>query len=200
MAHTELWLTPCAPENAKPTACPMHYRRRHCRSPCAHAFPLASQLNKYFQAKQELRSQSVEAVGSLLRVLGYGDDVLHRVTTKQPVYPPSTATNGAFIEAKVGDKRLQLSHDEQLQRGQRVVMELEDAKTAGCKGLCVLPLILPYVDYNNFFIVPAAHALLYGVVKSFVQHMFRTIPKGEVNCPSDALSHKVRSMPPGRVM
>jgi len=173
MAHTEVWLTPYASENAKPTACTMHYRRRHCRSPCAQAFPLASQLfvrvycyylswtrmpfqfpltgvshilelikgstvvvtshildpevqditeliplKDHFKlcdtlpnetsmhrgprymsnisvheviavasllhpaevlpSKQELRSQSVEAVGSLLRVLGYGDDVLHR--------------------------------------------------------------------------------------------------------------------------
>ena len=41
----------------------------------------------------------------------------------------------------------------------------ERASMMGCKGACVLHKALPYLHYNNFFLLPIAHAMLFGMVK-----------------------------------
>lgn len=55
----------------------------------------------------------------------------------------------AYVEESIVDGR----HDEEL------------AGMMGCKGACVLHKALPYLDYNNFFLLPIAHAMLFGMVK-----------------------------------
>ena len=40
-------------------------------------------------------------------------------------------------------------------------------KHIGCHGTSILLKALPYIQPGNFFLVPFAHALLYGVVKDF---------------------------------
>lgn len=40
---------------------------------------------------------------------------------------------------------------------------------------------LPYLDYNNFWIIPMAHALLYGVVRSFWKLILTKPAAGEQN-------------------
>lgn len=51
---------------------------------------------------------------------------------------------------------------------------------------------LPYADYNNIWIVPVAHTLLFGVVASFVNHILRPVSSND-----DAMHGKaVRVEPP----
>lgn len=46
------------------------------------------------------------------------------------------------------------------------------AKAAGCWGPTPFATHLPYLDYNNAFPVPVAHAALYGVTKLLMEHLF----------------------------
>lgn len=77
----------------------------------------------------------------------------------------------------VGDKRLQLSHDQHMARAKAAFNKEQPHNVLGCKGISLVPLTLPYVDYNNIWIVPIAHALLYGVVPAFVNHALRKVKK-----------------------
>jgi hypothetical protein len=77
------------------------------------------------------------------------------------------------VEMKVGDPRLRLSHDAQMLRAQEVEGRIKAANTAGCHGVSIVCSTLPYTDYNNVWVVPVAHALLYGVAKDFVAHLLR---------------------------
>lgn len=49
------------------------------------------------------------------------------------------------------------------------------AKLEGCNGLSLVIEKLPYADYNNIWIIPIAHTLLFGLVASFVSHIFRPV-------------------------
>eukprot|EP00798_Chlamydomonas_sp_ICE-L_P001205 gene1205-32547_t len=120
----------------------------------------------------------------------------HDVSKNQEVYPqaPTAAGYIQVHDVKVGHSCLQLSHAQRISRAQRVEEGEEDPRTAGCHGLSMVVHVLPYVDYNNFFLVPVAHALLFGVVKGFVKHLYRPIPKAVNDCPKDALSNPVRSL------
>lgn len=40
-------------------------------------------------------------------------------------------------------------------------------KTLGIKGQDMFTAMLPYTSYNNLYLVPTYHMLLYGVVKGF---------------------------------
>lgn len=44
-----------------------------------------------------------------------------------------------------------------------------DKAQAGCHGVSPIIELLPYADYNNVFVVPICHALLYGPVKKFLE-------------------------------
>lgn len=75
----------------------------------------------------------------------------------------------------VGDSRLQLTDEQQAQRALRVYNQRGAAKKAaasqeGCNGISVLPQLLPYVSYNNLWVAPVIHMLLYGVVSDFWRH------------------------------
>lgn len=55
---------------------------------------------------------------------------------------------------------------------------------------------LPYVDYNNIWIVPLGHNLLFGVVASFINHIFRSVKrpsKGEAY-EKDVVPHADRAI------
>ncbi len=45
----------------------------------------------------------------------------------------------------------------------------------GARGQCIITAMLPYTSFNNLFVVPVAHALLYGVVKSFICFIFQKV-------------------------
>lgn len=98
---------------------------------------------------------------------------------------------------KVGDPWLRLTDAEHRQRGQCVAAAFSEARLKtdpsekkrllkvaedlcselGCKGVNVFSL-LPHVDLQNFFLVPAAHALLYGVVKRFIKSILEKAKAG----------------------
>ena len=64
---------------------------------------------------------------------------------------------------------LSISHDKQCERAMRVENDCTEAniRDLGCHGLSPAVRHLDYVDYNNLFVVPICHAVLYGIVKSF---------------------------------
>lgn len=74
---------------------------------------------------------------------------------------------------KAGHQACQLSHEQQLERAkfmEQAILEGDRSVSAtyvGCKGLSQLIEMLGYIDYNNAFPVPIAHAGPYGVVKQF---------------------------------
>ena len=79
------------------------------------------------------------------------------------------------------DPRLTLSHDQHRARGRLVDAAHRDPAVCtreGCKGESVVAQLLPYVSIPDFFLVPTFHALLRGVVYSFLKHIFRPFPRG----------------------
>ena len=115
---------------------------------------------------------------------------------------------------KVGDPRLRITDADHRERGEAVHKAVVEAlkkgdvaerkrhlqaaeKLAterGCKGANVFAS-LPHVDIQNFFLVPAAHALLYGVVKRFVQTI---LGKFKGTSPQHLLSSKEKAVMRGR--
>lgn len=83
---------------------------------------------------------------------------------------------------------IHLDHEGHLRRAEALsketILKGKDAfKKYGCKGISILSTILPYIDLSTVFLVPIAHALLYGVVASFIEFAFRKVPvpeKGKV--------------------
>lgn len=90
----------------------------------------------------------------------------------------------------VGDPRLQLDHDRHMERAYSMhgfavgavnevhkeaavapahlhALAKAQAKYHGCKGISVIPKALSYVDYKTFWVLPLAHAFLYGVLANF---------------------------------
>ena len=76
---------------------------------------------------------------------------------------------GSMGKAFCGEAGISYSHDDQY--GRALCMEEGGteamARELGCHGLSPAVRYLDYVDYNNLFVVPMCHALLYGVVKGF---------------------------------
>ena len=96
---------------------------------------------------------------------GYGAPVRQDVLVER-----TDGTAGGYVvpEMKVGDPRLQLSHEQHVARGKAVDEGKILASRAGCKGLSVVARFLSYVDCNNIFLLPAFHGLVYGLGKSFL--------------------------------
>lgn len=114
--------------------------------------------------------------------------MLLSATGRQHVYPtgysvgvPQPARCGAAegTPMLVGDRRLQLTDNQQMARAVRVqrtasgAARKSAAKDEGCSGLSVIPQYLPYVSYNNIWVAPVIHMLLYGVVVDFLRHIFQ---------------------------
>lgn len=67
----------------------------------------------------------------------------------------------------MNDASLQLTHEQQMWISHKVAQGEFPAKLAGRSGECLFLTRLRYTDANNLFLVPAAHALLHGLVKDF---------------------------------
>lgn len=67
----------------------------------------------------------------------------------------------------MNDPSLRLTSDEMAALENLVENEQLTSQLAGRKGVFKLAQDLPYMDRVNFFTVPAAHVLLYGVARSF---------------------------------
>lgn len=76
-------------------------------------------------------------------------------------------------EMTVGHEDLYLSDEQQLARAVEVEAGSIQPNVAGCRGVSIVCKMLPYVSYNNLWIIPVAHALLYGLVKELVCHLLR---------------------------
>lgn len=127
--------------------------------------------------KQNVRGKEY----TVLYFMGYKEAVPHTV------HDPVMYHDIRGQSFKVRDPALQLSHEQQIRRaraltrlqakaraGKVTKTKLQEArKSTGSKGLSIIPFILPYVDYNNLFVVPVAHVLLYGLVASFINYILR---------------------------
>jgi hypothetical protein len=91
---------------------------------------------------------------------------------------------------KMNDPMLRMADGDQEDRAADVQELNDDTKVSnnqltntykeqGCRGLPALPNTLEYLSYNNMYLVPFAHAFLYGVVKSFVAYAFRKSGDGK---------------------
>ncbi|GAX86249.1 hypothetical protein CEUSTIGMA_g13661.t1 [Chlamydomonas eustigma] len=110
----------------------------------------------------------------------------------------ATTEVGPPVMMKVGDQKLQQSSAQQIERGLRAMAgnPWDTPKELGTHGVPFFHPKLQFVDVNNFFMVPLAHALLFGVVRNFVDHIFRPIQKpgpGE-HYPSDVVPHAQRTV------
>jgi hypothetical protein len=70
-----------------------------------------------------------------------------------------------------GDDRIKLSETEQLERMKSADADKMNAKEClpkyGIKGTNIFNERLDYISFNNIWVVPTYHMLLFGVVKSF---------------------------------
>jgi hypothetical protein len=105
-------------------------------------------------------------------------------TSYGPFAPNEREGYGAHSEHAVGwglcgDAAMRLSDAFQrcradvVDRGERLPTDV------GCHGRSIFVKHLSYVDYNNLFVVPIAHAGLLGVVKDFWTHVLAATPRGE---------------------
>lgn len=91
----------------------------------------------------------------------------------------------------MGAVGIKLSHDAQLTRATWAEKPVESRpgrpQQLGCHGMSQLVRGLPYVDYNNVFLVPIFHAWEYGVVKSVMARLIpaaitRAFPQPYIMC------------------
>lgn len=75
--------------------------------------------------------------------------------------------------AKAGAPVAALSHQQQCDRAEAVDTQQALPNDVGCHGTSPFVKQLEYVDYNNLFVVPIAHAGLLGVVKDFWCHVLK---------------------------
>jgi len=106
---------------------------------------------------------------------GYHAPVLHSLASSALCCgrPEKDQVHGKKF--RVGDALLYLTDEEQVARAQLFEEGKHTSSELGCKGMSFFINKVHYLSYNNFFIVPIAHALLYGVVKKFIEHLFRPI-------------------------
>lgn len=80
---------------------------------------------------------------------------------------------GQALQIGVDDQARLLTNSQQRERA-RLVEGIKDepdfdAGHYGCAGYSVFHKALPYIDYNNFFVLPFAHSVFLGVVKDFMR-------------------------------
>lgn len=79
--------------------------------------------------------------------------------------PTGRGVAGSAMEGYCGESHLtdmqQRTRAELVEAGQAVANDI------GCWGWSKLVKSLPYVDYNHLWLTPVAHALLFGVIKTF---------------------------------
>lgn len=77
----------------------------------------------------------------------------------------------------MNDPRLKLKAREIKHRAlSSVGASVAQRQKLGFKGCSILARKLPYVSYKSLWLVPVAHALLYGVAKGFVRYLLRPFP------------------------
>ena len=82
-----------------------------------------------------------------------------------------------------GAERIKLANDAQWARA-RAAEEGTPARDIGAHGISPVLKHLDYADYNNIWIIPMSHALIYGVVKLFWQLLLTGPSAGEGFVPN----------------
>lgn len=85
----------------------------------------------------------------------------HRPAPQPLLFPQ--VQHGMFMD----DARLKLSHNLHMKIAKLVEARKVTPKKAGRRGVSAIIRALPYTHYANLFVVPVAHALLLGIVKTF---------------------------------
>lgn len=86
---------------------------------------------------------------------------------------------GSWGKAFCSDDRIKLSDAEQWNRAQLVENDPRTARDWGCHGISPVVKHLKYVDYNNIWVMPMSHALIYGAVRQFWKLVLTPPPTGE---------------------
>jgi hypothetical protein len=96
------------------------------------------------------------------------------------------------------DKHIQLHHPaydpperlltaaQQMERAEAAFARIgqkDVGRMFGCIQPCLVMKILPYTDYNNFFLLPLGHSLFLGVVKDFVKLVTGELGDGDLEKP-----------------
>jgi hypothetical protein len=102
--------------------------------------------------------------------------------------PQGIHFQGRMMQVADDAEALRYTDREQFERGRRVEALVsshpkptqqavrQKIMQEGCHGVSSIPRTLPYVSYNNVFLLPLVHALLHGVVKDFLRFILRPLP------------------------
>lgn len=89
-------------------------------------------------------------------------------------------------KAYCGTERIKVSHAKQWERAVRMEQPGTAARDVGCHGISPVLKYLDYVDYNNIWVIPMSHALIYGAVKLFWGLLLTRPTAGEHTPPLDS--------------
>jgi hypothetical protein len=119
------------------------------------------------------------------RVSGKKGQTIYYFGYKEPVELPNVGSELLWGKkkkrknlCKVGDKLLRISDSTQAHRGKEVDADPKKntPRSNGCKGSSFVINQIPYASYNNLWVVPVAHCILYGVVSDFCKYLFCDSP------------------------
>jgi hypothetical protein len=117
---------------------------------------------------------TVPAGGHGMYFAGYAQPTCHGTLCPNELkYYGAQNTLSDTKQGYCGDEDIVLSHVAQLARAIVVDGGGHLPTDQGCHGTSPFVEALDYVDYNNLFVVPIAHAGLLGVVKDFWNHVLQ---------------------------
>lgn len=120
--------------------------------------------------KQNVRCEAVCSVG----IVRHGSHCLH-------------SCRFAGAEMLMSDRRLQITDEQHMSRARAVAAGTADPKVEGRNGLSCVPDIVEYVSYSNVWVLPVAHCILYGIVASYVDYIFRAPTRVNGMFPDDVI-------------
>ena len=115
--------------------------------------------------------------GSGMYFGGYAADTSYGAFKPNEVKHYGAHSEYAVGMARCGDDVAALTHQQQCARAKAVDQNKVLPTDVGSHGTSPFVRGLDYVDYNNLFVVPIAHAGLLGVVKDFWYHVLKATGK-----------------------
>jgi hypothetical protein len=88
----------------------------------------------------------------------------------QPLLFPDVE-GGMFMD----DARLKLTHEQHCRLARLVESNQAKPQRAGRRGFCAIIRALKYTHYANLFVVPVAHALLHGLIRTFWNALLKKV-------------------------
>lgn len=116
--------------------------------------------------------------GSGMYFVGYTGETSYGAFKPDEVKHYGAHSELAKGTGRCGDFQVALSHKQQVDRAKAVDQGKALSNNVGSHGMSPFVKGLGYVDYNNLFVVPIAHAGLLGVVKDFWCHVLKVAGKG----------------------